>query len=340
LPPDKKRDKTIKDVPVTRLLDDFSDPKPPTDGQSHTDMTDEEYVEMMVRKEIERKLMRKHRDGPLEIPTVEKVEIEMDEEPPPEIPEGSCPSCHYCTIIKKIGNAVYCICANTEREVEGMYFDHRIWIRSEPELTCHKEPPSIRFKKQLRQHMEEKQRKKVESVVNDPDFSPISEKNELQDQEPEIMNFFGLELVRVEQDLVRVDEEVENEDPDIPEVFIRPPDPRKRLVENELVDDFLNRESTALYKHKALETLKKYRKDRHFEVSGVQSVEEGPILSEKMALIQNCESCYFCVDNKRVGGSSWCHCTNIVRSAETVTAASWVRSRLNAPCWRKEESLI
>lgn len=333
MPSEKKRDKIIKDGPVTRLLDDFTDPTTVSEEASRTDMTDEEYIEMMVKKELERKLMRKHRDGPVEILGVDTEEVE---EPPPEIPEGSCPSCQYCTIIKKIGEAVFCVCANTEREVDGMYFDHRMWVRSKSDLGCHKEPPTSKFQKQLRQHLEEQQLKKV---ANEPEISIIVEKEKSLSLIPEVSNFFEQDMVRVEQELVRIEDEVVIEEPDVPTVFIRPPDPRKRLVENVLVDDFLNKESTALYKHNALETLKKYRRDIPLKVCKGEEALEGPIVSEKIVPLKRCENCYFCVDNKRVGGSSWCHCTNLARSTESATAASWVRSRLNAPCWRREESL-
>ncbi|MHA2178969.1 MAG: hypothetical protein ACXAAK_11525 [Candidatus Thorarchaeota archaeon] len=348
---EKKRDRSIKDVPVTRLLDDFTDPIQGTEGHSRTDQTDEEYIEMMVQKELERKLLRKRGNGPLEIQTLETEKIA---EPPPEIPEGSCPTCHYCTIIRKIGIAVYCVCTNTKRQVEGMYANHRMWVRSESELGCHKEPPLKKFQKQLSQRIEEQQLKKVvsEPVVNMQGTSLISEKEEPLNLEPEVMNFFDMEMVHVEQDLVPIDEELELDDSDVPEVFIRPLDPRMKRLDltlltseevpsserNEAVNELIRMETVAVHKLRALDTLKKYKRDRPVVVLKKQA-DEGPVRSEKMAPIRNCESCYFCVDNKKVGGSSWCHCTNIARATETVTAASWVRSRLNAPCWRKEEPL-
>ncbi|MGY5865719.1 MAG: hypothetical protein RTV41_14035 [Candidatus Thorarchaeota archaeon] len=64
-----------------------------------------------------------------------------------------------------------------------------------------------------------------------------------------------------------------------------------------------------------------------------------PVVSEKLATMKKCETCYFCVDTKRVGGSSWCHCSNVARSQDTTAAMSWVKSELNPTCWRREESL-
>jgi hypothetical protein len=328
--PKKKRDKTIKEASAERLLDDFTDSQQQVENQSQADMTDEEYVEMMVKKEIERKILRKRGDETLELSS---TEFGMTDESPPEIPEGSCPSCHYCTIIKRIENTVYCVCANPNREVEGMYFDNRMWVKSEANLSCHKDPPDIKVQKQLKQHLDAK---KIKKVINEPEAKAALEKEQPQIIESEVTNFFEQDMVRVEQDLVRVEDEGIVEEPDVPTVFIRPPDPRKRIIENELVDDLLKKESTALYKHKALETLKKYRKDEPLDIRTETPVVQ-LIMSEKMAPIRNCEICYFCVGTRRVGGSIWCHCTNLARSTETTISASWVRSRLNAPCWRREE---
>ncbi|MFW9792740.1 MAG: hypothetical protein ACFFEE_00435 [Candidatus Thorarchaeota archaeon] len=59
---DKKRAKNIKDVTSTGLLDEFAEPNPIIEKTSRYDMTDEEYIEMMVRKESERKLWRMRMD--------------------------------------------------------------------------------------------------------------------------------------------------------------------------------------------------------------------------------------------------------------------------------------
>ena len=167
--------------------------------------------------------------------------------------------------------------------------------------------------------------------------------------EPAVMNLF-------DEPMDLVEEEPMIEDPDIPDVEIRPPDIRKKYVEpepqmmetpvrelpqtlgprNEAVDSFFREETVAVHKHKALETLKKYRKEKPLDLK--QSM-ESPIKSDKLAPMRKCESCYFCVDNKRVGGSSWCHCTNVGRSTDTAIVVAWVRSRLNAPCWRRPETL-
>ncbi|MHA2177427.1 MAG: hypothetical protein ACXABH_11520 [Candidatus Thorarchaeota archaeon] len=64
-----------------------------------------------------------------------------------------------------------------------------------------------------------------------------------------------------------------------------------------------------------------------------------PVVSEKVTAMKKCETCYFCVDSKHVGGSSWCHCSNLARSQDTTAATSWVRSRLNLTCWQKPESV-
>ncbi|MHA2026153.1 MAG: hypothetical protein ACW98U_09650 [Candidatus Thorarchaeota archaeon] len=332
-----------KRVSVTNLLDEFAEPDPVKENPSHKVDSDTEYIEMMVKKEIERKLIRSRRDNPP--PEIADSEIEIDDAIP-KIPEGSCPSCYYCTIIRRIGQSVYCVCANPERTIDGMYFDHRMWVRSEPDLSCHKEPPMKSVQKLLRQRIEQLQLSPNRNVTMDAVF----ETKENIHHESEVLNFFDGSLELVE-------EEPMIEDPDIPEGIARPPpfvrkeysepdlletDVFKQEIQlaplerNEDVDSYFREETIAVHKHKALQTLEKYRKDRQVDL---RRPKESPIISEKISLVKKCENCYFCVNTKRVGGSAWCHCTHIGRSLDTTSVASWVRSRLNSSCWRRLESL-
>jgi hypothetical protein len=340
MPREKKRDKSIKDTSVTKLLDEFTDSDASDEELHHTQMTDEEYAEMMVKKELERKLLRARRDSSI----VRSLDPPVEEcEEIPEIPEGSCPSCYFCTIIRRIGHSVYCVCANTNRVVEGMYFDRRMWVRSEPDLECHKESPMLKAQKQIRQHIEERQ---LQQVQNEPVAKSQWEKEPII-AEPKLMNLF-------DEMLELLEDEPEIEDPDIPDVEVHPPSFREKseepvlvlvetsvqeslepIVRNEAVDSFFREETIAVHKHKALRTLEKYKRDKPQES---MKPEDGLIVSEKLTPMRKCENCYFCVDTKWVGGSSWCHCTNLARSTDTVIAASWVRSRLNAPCWRRTET--
>ncbi len=342
MPRNKKNNKNIKDVSATRLLDEFTDPSFIAEEHPRHDLSDEEYVKMMVAKENERELIRTRQ----ELKALEPSDTLINEsEVIPEIPTGSCPSCHFCTIIRRIGDVVYCVCANPERSIEGMFYDHRMWVRSEPNLECHREPPMIKLQKQIRQHLDVQS---LQNVQNEPMQTIIEEKEALA-QEPEGKNFF-------DETMKLIEEGSEIEEPILPKIKVTPPDFKKKHVEtesneitssiqdlsqesltrNEAVDTFFREEIIAVHKHKALETLKKYRKDRPAEVSRVK---ENPVISEKMAPLKRCENCYFCVDEKRLGGSSWCHCTNVGRSKDAPIVVSWVRSRLNAPCWKRPESI-
>lgn len=257
---------------MTNLLEEFADPDSAPSTPSHHDLSDDEYTKMMVRKEKEHKLARILRRNEFESKAEESDRL-------PEIPEGSCPSCYFCTIIKRIGPSVYCVCVNPSRLVEGMYYDHRIWVRSESDLACHKEP--------------------------DSDAHDIP----------------NLSMQTSAKMLERTSKTSEDE------------------ARNMMVDSLFKEEILAVQKHKALETLNKYRKDTPPLLKKKKKQEE-PVVSERMTPFKKCENCYFCVENKIIGNSSWCHCTNLARSSDTSTASSWVRSRINARCWKKEEPLV
>jgi len=96
------------------------------------------------------------------------------------------------------------------------------------------------------------------------------------------------------------------------------------------VDFLQNEASTRESKRKARKTLEKYRK--HSPSNTEKNVT--PIISEKRAPIISCQSCYFCVGERKVSGSCWCHCTNPGRSTHAIVKGSWVKSRLNLPCWK------
>jgi hypothetical protein len=83
-------------------------------------------------------------------------------------------------------------------------------------------------------------------------------------------------------------------------------------------------------KRAAQKTLEKYRKAKPISKKETTSV----IVSEKRAPIKRCQNCYFCVKEKKVSGSCWCHCTNPARSTHAVAKGSWVKSRMNLPCWK------
>ena len=83
-------------------------------------------------------------------------------------------------------------------------------------------------------------------------------------------------------------------------------------------------------KRSARKTLEKYRKD---SPTGKKK-EVAPTISKKRAPLKRCQSCYFCVEEKKISGSCWCHCTNPGRSTHAIVKGSWVKSRMNLPCWK------
>ena len=98
--------------------------------------------------------------------------------------------------------------------------------------------------------------------------------------------------------------------------------------------EFLQDEvSSSKSKHAARKTLEKYRKDQ----PASKKKKATPTISEKRAPIKRCQTCYFCVKEKKVRGSCWCHCTNPARSTHAVAKGSWVKSRMNLPCWKAPE---
>lgn len=95
---------------------------------------------------------------------------------------------------------------------------------------------------------------------------------------------------------------------------------------------------TMMLKKEARKTVQKYRKDEPLEVSEKPLKKtkkpDLPVVSEKTSVIRRCQNCYYCVGSHSLGGSVWCHCTNPGRSAEEEMSQSWIKSRINLPCWK------
>ena len=87
----RRRPRTIGDVSVTSLLDDFVDPDVEDESKRQHEMDDDEYISMMLKKDAQRQLDRVEREA---------EQTEMDEETATdedleEIFE-SCQSCCHC----------------------------------------------------------------------------------------------------------------------------------------------------------------------------------------------------------------------------------------------------
>lgn len=131
---------------------------------------------------------------------------------------------------------------------------------------------------------------------------------------------------------------------------------RKKKKENtldsvsvdELLDDFVNLDVeddskrteindddyvSMMLKKGARRTIEKHRRDEPIDQTPKKKSEQ-PVISEKMSTVKRCQNCYFSVQEKKLSGSYWCHCTNPGRSTNVVSKGSWVKSQLNLPCWK------
>ncbi|TFG34063.1 hypothetical protein EU527_05115 [Candidatus Thorarchaeota archaeon] len=122
----------------------------------------------------------------------------------------------------------------------------------------------------------------------------------------------------------------------------------------ELLDDFVELEEeedtgtitkmddeeyvAMMLKKEALKTLQKHRKDvptTPFESPGKRTQKpEPPVVSGKLSIVKRCQNCYYCIGSHTINSSVWCHCTNPGRSIEEEMTKSWIKSRLNLPCWK------
>lgn len=92
-----------------------------------------------------------------------------------------------------------------------------------------------------------------------------------------------------------------------------------------------------MLKKEAKKALQKHRKDQQItpvEPKKKTPKPEPPVVSEKLSKIKRCQNCYYCIGSHSLGSSVWCHCTNPGRSAEGEISKSWIKSKLNLPCWR------
>ncbi|MFW9943864.1 MAG: hypothetical protein ACFFB7_02605, partial [Candidatus Sifarchaeia archaeon] len=76
------------------------------------------------------------------------------------------------------------------------------------------------------------------------------------------------------------------------------------------------------YKRAALRTLERCREEISSEPSftKVSTRQELPVRLEKHVHIKRCQTCYYCVDTKKLRSSWWCACTNPGRSTESLDA--------------------
>ena len=176
------------------------------------------------------------------------------------------------------------------------------------------------------QRKQERVKRDSQSGTYDEVQSPPSEEIVPRPSEPELDKFAPTcESDMSPEDEANIDEIMKTQDTmDEPALAGR----MKASVEF-LQDEVKSSES----KSAARKTLEKYRKDPAISTGK----ERAPIISEKRAPIKRCQNCYFCVKEKKVSGSCWCHCSNPGRSTHAVAKGSWVKSRMNLPCWKAPE---
>ena len=93
-----------------------------------------------------------------------------------------------------------------------------------------------------------------------------------------------------------------------------------------------------MLKKDAKKIVKNGRKD--MPVTSAESPQERaqipdrPVVSEKISAVKRCQNCYYCVDTHMLSGSVWCKCSHPGRSGESAIDKSWIKSKLNLPCWR------
>jgi len=290
----EKKTKTVKDVSLSELLDDFVNLDVVEDPQSVTGLTDEDYINMMLKKEAKRKITQLSQE--LDSSTSEKtMEKNADVE---EIFE-SCQGCFYSTRVVRVVETLLCACTNSERELEARYSNYKWWVISQKKPRCWRSPPKSAIDAILRRRIE----------LYSEDGQNIERREVQLDEANPIRPVAG--------------------DTKISSVSIEATEltPKTQAAVEFLRDELI----TSSSRRGALKTLEKYRK----ELPVVrEKKKEKPVISEKMSPMRRCQNCYFCVAKRSFNGVYWCHCSNPGRSIEASPGISWVKSRLNLPCWK------
>jgi len=100
-------------------------------------------------------------------------------------------------------------------------------------------------------------------------------------------------------------------------------------------DDVFVQRRLRIEARRTLEKLKKTSPDSKDEDSvDLPPIKKKPVMSQATSVIKRCQNCYFCVNSHTLGSSVWCYCANPSRSSGEDISKSWIRSRMNLPCWR------
>ncbi len=129
----RKKKSTIESVSVDELLDDFVN-LDVEDDSKRTEMSDDDYVSMMLKKDARKTIEKHRRDEPVKQSPKKKSE-------PPVIsekiaPMKRCQNCYFSVKEKKLGGSIWCHCTNPGRSTN---IDSKgSWVKSQLNPPCWK----------------------------------------------------------------------------------------------------------------------------------------------------------------------------------------------------------
>jgi hypothetical protein len=292
-----KKDKTIRNISVSELLDGFTDIVVDEDSSRDTGMTDEEYVKLMLKKEAAKKQAK-----PQEKQGAADTDKEDTNNRAIQETSENCTNCFYCARVMKVGDTLLCACTNSLRELEARYFEFKWWVLCQNHAGCWEGNPD-RGRDRIQKHSikpKTREGQEIETV-----------ETQLRTKDPTSSTSDTTETIS------------KRFEPEIPT-------PEVEAAVKFLRDEIISSSS----KREALQTIEKYRKETPVRR---KKKPEKPVSSEKTSLMKKCQNCYFCVAERTIGGSYWCHCTNLSRTTEERPGKSWVKGRINLPCWKSRE---
>ena len=140
----EKKNKSIGDATVSELLDDFVSLGVADNRSESAEVTDEDYVTSMLKKDA-KKTLNKYRKGPEAsskgMPEEKTALNKRRKQEPPVLseklsPVKRCQNCYYCVTVRTVGGSSWCNCTNPGRSAEGN--PQKRWIKSRINLPCWK----------------------------------------------------------------------------------------------------------------------------------------------------------------------------------------------------------
>ncbi len=127
-------------VSVNELLDDFVNLDAENDSYRAAEMNDEDYVNMMLKKDARRTIEKHRKDEPVK----QSEKSPKKNIGPPVISEKlstikRCQNCYFSIREKKIGGSYWCQCTNPGRSTDVICKGS--WVKSQLNLPCWKPIP-------------------------------------------------------------------------------------------------------------------------------------------------------------------------------------------------------